>query len=170
MRILKLVFFSIIIIFGVVTIISLFIPSEIRVAKLISIQTVPVKLWAEIDDLKQWSRWNPFFSDTVNQKIEYLDTSNGRVTAMKVDNTVITWKEMKTNEHIAEMQNDGHQLLVTGWKILPYTNPDSLIVQWYTDFHLRWYPWEKFSSLLFEKIHGSRMQQGLENLKALLEK
>jgi hypothetical protein len=33
------------------------------------------------------------------------------------------------------------------------------------DFKLRWYPWEKFSSLLLEKRYGPVMEQGLAKLK-----
>jgi hypothetical protein len=37
-------------------------------------------------------------------------------------------------------------------------------------FKLRWYPWEKFASLLFEKQYGTQMEAGLNKLKAYLEK
>jgi hypothetical protein len=37
------------------------------------------------------------------------------------------------------------------------------------DFRLRWYPWEKFSSLLFEKSYGLTMEKGLNNIKKLSE-
>jgi len=42
-------------------------------------------------------------------------------------------------------------------------------VQWWMDFKLRWYPWEKFSSLFFENIYGAQMEKGLDNLKRLAE-
>lgn len=58
----------------------------------------------------------------------------------------------------------------SGWNIFPGRIPNSFTVQWYMDFHLRWYPWEKFSSLLLEKRYGAMMEQGLTNLKAELEK
>jgi hypothetical protein len=59
--------------------------------------------------------------------------------------------------------------VATGWKTISYPNNDSVTVQWYMDFHLRWYPWEKFGSLLLEKSHGARMEQGLTNLKKLIQ-
>jgi hypothetical protein len=37
------------------------------------------------------------------------------------------------------------------------------------DFHLRWYPWEKFASLLFEQSYGPKMEQGLGNIKKMVE-
>ncbi|HVE60520.1 MAG TPA: hypothetical protein VNA26_01785 [Chitinophagaceae bacterium] len=37
------------------------------------------------------------------------------------------------------------------------------------DFHLKWYPWQKFSSLLYEERYGTMMQNGLTNLKEITE-
>ena len=37
-------------------------------------------------------------------------------------------------------------------------------------FHLRWYPWEKFTSFMFERIYNPQLQKGLDNLKTFLEK
>ena len=58
----------------------------------------------------------------------------------------------------------------TGWNFYATEIPNSVTVQWYMDFHLRWYPWEKFSSLLLEKRYGPMMEKGLGNLKALVER
>ena len=58
----------------------------------------------------------------------------------------------------------------SGWNVMKNGTPYGYTVQWYMDFHLRWYPWEKFSSLLFEKRYGPLMEKGLTGLKAMLEK
>lgn len=44
------------------------------------------------------------------------------------------------------------------------------VVQWYFDFTFKWYPWEKFSSIIYDKQLGPQMEQSLLNLKRLLEK
>jgi hypothetical protein len=44
------------------------------------------------------------------------------------------------------------------------------VVQWYFDFHLHWYPWEKFSSLLLESQVGAPMERSLDKLKKLAER
>ena len=67
------------------------------------------------------------------------------------------------------MQKKGFRPIVTGWNAITHQSTDSTTVQWYIDFQLRWYPWEKFSSLLFEKNYGVRMEEGLSNLKKLAE-
>jgi Polyketide cyclase / dehydrase and lipid transport len=166
----KLAFLSIIILFLLVTTISLFIPSHIRISKAINMRTRPEKVWEQVDDLGKWEQWNPFFSNLANKKVEYLDTSNGKWNAVKVETTTVKWKEKGGKEHIAEMQNGKRSPVFSGWKCIEYSGADSITVQWYMDFRLRWVPWEKFGSLFYEKKYGSQMEIGLSNLKTMLEK
>ena len=58
----------------------------------------------------------------------------------------------------------------TGWLVAANPDAHSVTIQWYIDFHLRWYPWEKFSSFMFERVYHPQLQQGLDNLKRFLEK
>jgi hypothetical protein len=37
------------------------------------------------------------------------------------------------------------------------------------DFHLKWYPWKKFSSLFFENRYGVLMEQGLSHIKKITQ-
>ena len=41
-------------------------------------------------------------------------------------------------------------------------------VQWTLNFRMRWYPWEKLSGVLMDKVWGTPMDSSLERLKALL--
>jgi hypothetical protein len=43
------------------------------------------------------------------------------------------------------------------------------IVQWYFDIKLNWYPWEKISSIVFDKQYGPLMEQSLGHLKTKAE-
>lgn len=43
------------------------------------------------------------------------------------------------------------------------------VVQWYFDFKLNWYPWEKFGSITFDQQFGPVMERSLNNLKKLVE-
>ena len=86
---------------------------------------------------------------------------------MKVENTFITLKGRNENEVIAEIENSKKKM-ISGWKTFTYTISDSITILWYTDLKARWYPWEKFSILVFEKVYGLQMEQGLKNLRQLL--
>ena len=64
------------------------------------------------------------------------------------------------------MVTDKGSSVISGFKTIRHSG-DSLTLQWYMDFKLKWYPWEKFRSLFYENIYGVQMEQGLSNLKEL---
>ena len=45
----------------------------------------------------------------------------------------------------------------------------STTVQWYFDFHLKWYPWQKFQSIVYDKQLGPEMEASLENLRRIVQ-
>jgi hypothetical protein len=170
LRILKLALISFIILFLLITGISLFIPSNIRISKAINVNADKSALMEQISDVANWKNWYPGLDSTkplyVNGKMKgvIFNQNDAKNTVyIKID------KESE-NEITAEYVNKKRKPIINGWKIISYPAADSLTVQWYMDFRLPWYPWEKFRSLLFEKLYGSRMEQGLTNLKALVEK
>jgi hypothetical protein len=167
MRLLKLFIISATFLFILVTAISLFIPSHVRISRATNVLATCDEVWQQVDDMRGWPNWNPFFSGLPAGKISYGDTINGKPGPMKVGGTTIQWKEMKPGERIALMQTD-QKSIVNGWNCINHAGSDSTTLQWYLDFQLRWYPWEKFASLLFNQSYGSKMEQGLENMKKIL--
>ena len=167
----KLALISICILFLVITCISLFIPSHVRISKIVEMRTDSATLWNNIDDLRQWEKWNPFFKDFGEKKVIYLDTSNGIWNALKVESTPVLKKGIIDGDHIMQMQNGQHSPVISGWHcVVNPGSPGTVTVQWYMDFKLGWLPWHKFGSLLYEKKYGTLMEAGLMNLKYILEK
>jgi hypothetical protein len=70
---------------------------------------------------------------------------------------------------IKKITGKSGRTVTNGWQVYNYAHSDSLTVQWYMDIHLQWYPWQKFGSLFYEATYGSMMQQGLVDLKTLVE-
>jgi len=167
--IVRLLFFSLLFLFLLVTGISLFIPSQVRISRATNIKASSSQLWEQIDDFRKWHNWNPFFIDLAKDSTTYVDSIDGKPKLMEVKGTVVKWKEVKADERIATMQKGNKQPLINGWKSIEQPGGDSTTLQWYMDFNLRWYPWEKFASLLFEKSYGVRMEEGLNNLKKTAE-
>ena len=168
MRILKLALLSFFIFLLLITVISFFFPSYIRISKTINVKSSPDSVFHFVDDLEKWTEWHPAFMKLRPGQIEWLDSVDGRKTKMKVENTFITLKGRNENEVIAEIENSKKKM-ISGWKTFTYTISDSITILWYTDLQARWYPWEKFSILVFEKVYGLQMEQGLKNLRQLLE-
>jgi hypothetical protein len=165
MRIIKLGIISIIVFSLLITGISLFFPSHIRISKAIIINADRDSLMKQIADASNWKNWYPG-ADTssflfVESKIKGITTS---------DHQDLVIKEINDSAVLAANIDPQSKKSESGWNIFPAGIPNSFTVQWYMDFHLRWYPWEKFSSLLLEKRYGPMMEQGLEKLKGWLEK
>jgi hypothetical protein len=164
-KIFRLLFFSVLFLFLLVTGISLFIPSHIRISKAINIAASADTVLSQINEPVKWKNWFPglesstlFYEAGVVKGVIISDSSQ----------QYIRITEKKKDEVITELRS-GSKKIISGWKVISYAQPGSTTLQWYMDFKLRWYPWEKFSSLLFEKSYGLKMEQGLNNIKKLVE-
>ncbi|MGN6401072.1 MAG: hypothetical protein ACTHMD_11500 [Flavisolibacter sp.] len=156
MRLIKLAILSFIFLFAVVTAISLLIPSHIRISKAINIGAPQESIFYFIKDESRWPLWYPAFM----QKDSFR----------KKPQIEVSPKSVSDSELVFQLQQADKMPLINGWKIYHHSSTDSLTLQWYSDFHLKWYPWQKFGSLFYENTYGVMMQQGLSNLKKLAEK
>lgn len=165
MRIIKLGIISLVFFAIFLTVFSLFFPSHIRISKAIDINASKDSVMSLLGDVRNWKRWYPG-ADTA-QYIALKGKILG-ISASGMDGLVI--KDI-TDSSVATTDTGPHSRKGgSGWNIFSGSTPNTVTVQWYRDFHLRWYPWEKFSGLLFEKRYGPPMERGLDNLKKVLEK
>ena len=149
MRILKLALISFICFFLLLTLISLLVPSQIRISKAINIAPKRNAIMSLITDTSRWKEWHPMFKTSAQNSVEPV-SANDSVIIKKT-----TGKSGRT--------------VTNGWQVYNYAHSDSLTVQWYMDIHLQWYPWQKFGSLFYEATYGNMMQQGLIDLKTAAE-
>lgn len=164
MRVIKLAILSFVVLFLLITIISLFIPGRITISKATNIAADDKAVYTFIEKLPEWKKWHPALKDIPQKEIQVL-TDN----CVKVRGTTINVIERKQEEIVTEMLTDNGRPIISGLKIIRHQLGDSSILQWHMEFKLRWYPWEKFKSLFFENIYGVQMEQGLGNLKELSE-
>ena len=166
MRIIRLILISILVLFIIVTIISLFIPSHVQVSKAVLIHSPKDLVMAQISDPKNWKNWYPG-ADSSN-----LFYENGIATGLILNKSKQQYIKItgKKEDEITAAYILVNKKIRTGWQIATTLDSSSVTVQWYMDFHLRWYPWEKFTSFMFERIYNPQLQKGLDNLKTFLEK
>ena len=162
MRIIKLAILSFIFLFLLVTIISLFIPGNIRISKATNIAADDKIVYAYVEDLSKWKQWHPSLKNISENEFHVLKDSS-----ISIRGTTISIVERKNEELVTEMSTENGRPIISGFKIIRHQQGDSATLQWYMDFKLRWYPWEKFKSLFYENIYGAQMEQGLSNLKEL---
>jgi len=142
MRIVKLGFISVIVFSVIIFLISLLVPSHVRISRAIDIRGDNVD--TVIANLHSWKDWNELYNDSA--LVTFLSVKPGMVETM--------WRY----KHIQ----------VPGNFRIEHSAGIS-VVQWYFDFHLKWYPWEKFGSIIFDKEFGPPMERSLNNLKKLVE-
>ena len=158
MRIIKLAFFSFLVFFAILTGFSLFIPSHIRLTKVVNIQGEKDSIFALIKNKDQWVKWHPAFTGNLDAEQQTVFQS-------------IEAELVSESDSVLQMQwqQEGRKAIENGWQLY-HPGTDSTILQWYMDFNLPWYPWQKFGSLFYEKNYGQMMEQGLHNLKTEIEK
>ena len=151
MRIIKLGLISFIFIFLLLTLISLMFPSQIRISRATNLPNQRDSIFAL---LNAEQAWHPAYSDSASRR-----------QMQALDKTLV---EQTDSSLIYSLQQSGRKKVINAWKLYGTPASDSLTLQWYMDFNLSWYPWEKFSSLFYEKTYGAMMENGLNNLKKRL--
>jgi hypothetical protein len=151
LRFIKLAIISFLFFFLLLTALSLFIPSHIRISKAVNVSGTPSQLLAYIGDTTTWGQWHPLIQQLKAQgRQQHFQTTP----LAKTDSTVLF-----------QTQYNAQTPITSGWQVYHFPQADSLTLQWYMDFDLKWYPWQKFGSLFYEKTYGTIMQQGLENIR-----
>ena len=158
MRIIKLAFISFIVFFIIITGFSLFIPSHIRLTKVVNIAGEKDSVFSLIRNKDQWHRWHPAFTG---------QHKNEGTSFQKVETGLVS-----QNDSVLQMQwrQDGRKAIHNGWELHDGESTDSTALEWYIDFYSSWYPWQKFGSLFYENNYGRMMEQGLYNIKKEMEK
>ena len=148
MRIIKLGILSFAFLFLLITLISFLFPSQIRLSRAANLPNEKAQIFSL---LKNEQAWHPAYRDSASAK-----TMNAmkRKIISQTDSTLII-----------QLRQEGRKPVVSGWQVYGTPRSDSLTLQWYMDFTLSWYPWEKFSSLFYEGTYGRMMERGLANLK-----
>jgi hypothetical protein len=162
MRVVKLGLISLIGLFLVIFLLSLLIPSKMRVSRAITIDVPVDSVYTYVNDMRQWALWNALLKNENLHSVQ-IDQSSFSSDEMKIimlppDSTGI----------LTSWERVGQDKIQSGVGITQAAN--STIVQWYFDFKVKWYPWEKFGSIVFDKELGPPMEQSLEQLKKVCEK
>ncbi|MEE6188121.1 hypothetical protein PIECOFPK_01748 [Mycovorax composti] len=163
MKYLKLLIGSAVVFFIMACIVSFFIPSQLRILRMTNIAPEKDSVLYPVRDLSQWKSWYPGLE---RAQLEEPHVEQGRVIKARVNDIRLEILSSDSNAVEASMSK-GAKPVIMGWRIDPSFKSDSLVLQGYIEVQLKWYPWEKFSSLMLDKAYGDMMKKSLENLKNL---
>lgn len=163
MKFIKLFFISIFFLFLVATSIGLLFPSTVVVSRVVDISAPKDSIYALTKDIIGWKKWIDGLNDTTVTLTTPLKANLG--------NTIVTIVQ-KNNENrvinsIWETKNNGTQESIM--EIFQQKGQATAAVHWQFIQHIGWYPWERFASMMNDKIMGTMMEKNLNNLKNLTE-
>jgi hypothetical protein len=158
MRLIKLVIISLIVLSVLITAISALFPSTVIVSRAMEMSASANQIAHYASDLNQWKFWMSDWKEnkaTWKDSTVYIGTQTIKQVA-KSDTTVIyDWVATGQRPYIVKFE----------W--IP-TQKGIYVVHWSFEQHVKWYPWEKFQTLLNEKVLGYKMEMELANLRELL--
>jgi hypothetical protein len=159
MRWIKLLILSVLIMFLLLTTIAAFLPSQVRISRAIDINQPASKIYPQIAYLKNWENWNLYI-----QKMDDHHADEDSISGSKLR---IRVKGRRANLVSSEWEQLQGKKFTAGFRLIEHSS--STTVQWYFDFRFKWYPWEKFGSIVYDAQIGPVMEKSLGNLKTAIE-
>lgn len=141
-----------------VTAISLLFPSTVIVSRAIEVKSTSEKIAFYAADLNQWSAW---MSDWKQNEVRLQNDTAFIGTQLihfesKTDTSVnYQWVAKGQAPYVVKIE----------WFPLEKGN---YVIHWTFEQQVSWYPWEKFQTLLNEKLLGGKMEMELQNLQGVI--
>ena len=151
MRVIKLGFISVVIFFVLLTLGGLLLPSHNIVSRAVNIKAKPISILQLIQNKSQWHMWMEGMDSTTlnkHQQIQIISASDSLIVA--------NWKTAEAN-------------YTTKFRLIYSPGQAVTIVQWQFEQDVAWYPWERLSSLMNDKILGTLMEKNLARLQVVVE-
>jgi hypothetical protein len=159
MKLIKLALISIIVFSALLVAITITMPSRVRISRAVVINAPADSVWGLIARPENWVRWNDYVKLLTDRKAgpETIESRELNISITGRSDTAI---------HTLWVQASG-KTFPGVFNIIRQEN--GLTVQWYFDFRVKWYPWEKLGSIIYDKRIGPAMQSSLAALKELAE-
>jgi hypothetical protein len=154
MRLVKLVFISLFFLSLLITAISALFPSTVIVSRAIELNTSSDKISFYTADLNNWNAW---MSDWKQSKVLVLNNK-----ALVGSQTIELLEKNDSSVRYSWIATGQAPYLVQFEWI--HLKDNAYVIHWTFEQHVNWYPWEKFQTLLNEKVIGSKMEAELANL------
>jgi hypothetical protein len=151
MRVVKLGIISFVVFFILFTLGGLLLPSHNIVSRAVNIKAKPTSILPLVQNKAQWHLWmEGMDSATLNkrQQVQIISVSDSLIVAK--------WKTAEAN-------------YTTKFRLIYNAEQAVTIMQWQFEQNVAWYPWERISSLMNDKILGTLMEKNLARLQLVVE-
>ncbi len=174
MRFIKGLAFFLVALIAILCIVSLFLPSEKHMERSIVIEAPIGAVYDQVNTLKNWENWSPWFKMDPDMKITYSGPEAGKGAAY-------SWEGEKTGKgtmKITDSRKDksvkthidfGAQGQATGTWTFEVV-PSATKATWAFDTELGMNPIAKFFGIMLERELGPQYEEGLKSLSAAAKK
>ena len=163
MRLIKAGLIGLVVLSLLVFLLSLLFPSNVRVSRAIDIYTSREEVSRLVMDPAGWKHW--YLPLKTNADTAWATTGNGfssKTASLSIQST--------SDSSVAVTARNKDEVFNSNLQIIGDGANGHCTVQWYADMPVKWYPWEKFGSIFFDKILGPGIEQSLQELKKQAEK
>jgi hypothetical protein len=158
MRLIKLFVISVLVLGTIITAISALFPSTVMVSRAIEVGATSKQIAHYTADLNEWNKWMSDWKEnkaTWKDSTIYIGTQTIKLVAVNDSSVIYDWVATGQRPYIVKFE----------WIPL---QQGIYVVHWTFEQHVKWYPWEKFQTLLNEKVLGYKMEVELANLRDVL--
>lgn len=156
MKLIRFALISVLIISLLITAISSLFPSVVITSRAVEVNASNAQIQKCVKDLSSWKGWMSDWKDqsvVVTNGIAKVGTQTIEMLSANDSTVVLNW--VATGQAPYKVQIE--------W--LPLKE-GTYVIHWSFEQHVRWYPWEKFQTLLNEKVLGAKMEEELQHLTA----
>lgn len=154
--------------------IGFFLPSKLHIEKKLFIKSTADQVFSQVNDLKNWEKWSPWFISDSSVKIQFSDKTVGAGSSFSYQSQkygsgkISIVNSYPLDSIIFEMEFvDRGQAL---GKFI-FTKIDTgIIVSWIMESKLGYNPVSRWFNLIMKNAVGSDFDEGLSNLNTLMEK
>ena len=151
MRVIKLGIISAVVFFILFTRGGLLLPSHKIVSRAVNIKAKPASILPLVQNKSAWHLWIEGMDSTTLNKRQQV-----QIVAVSDSLVVANWKTAEAN-------------YTTKFRFIYNPGQAVTIVQWQFEQEVKWYPWERISSLMNDKILGTLMEKNLAKLQMVVE-
>jgi hypothetical protein len=174
MRLVKVFMAGFIGLFMVITLLSLLIPSTVKVTRTTIINnSSATKVYEQVSVLTNWKNWHPVFKSGESTIVFSPPATAGNFPYCEImhgsKSARISIVSADINSVKFVLQSPAENDVTNQLFISAIPGQNNVQVEWQALNKLNWYPWEKFYGIFIDKLTGPGYDAALEGLKTYLE-
>jgi hypothetical protein len=158
MKLIRFALVSVLVIGILITAISSLFPSMVITSRAVEVNATREQIQHCVKDLSAWKGWMSDWKDQsvmVQDSLAQVGTQTIKMLSSTDSSVLLQW--VATGQAPYQVQIE--------W--LPLKE-GTYVIHWSFEQHVKWYPWEKFQTLLNEKVLGAKMEEELQHLTACI--